>query len=47
MGFDLLEESLKHVVRDLFGTGSVDLVDLFGVGIVGVDPTELALGITE
>ena len=43
----LLEKGLEHVLRDLFGPGAVDLVDLLGVGIVGVQATKLTFGISE
>ena len=37
----LLKEELKHVVRDLLGSGAVDLVHLLGVRVVGVQAAEL------
>ena len=32
----VFEEGVEHLVGDLLGTGPVDLVDLLGVGVVGV-----------
>lgn len=43
----LLEEHLKHFVRDLLGPSAVDLVDLLCVRVVGVKAAELALLIPE
>ena len=40
-----LEEAVVHVVCDLFRPCPVDLVYLFSVGVVSVQPTELALHI--
>lgn len=44
---DVLEEAVEHLVGDLLGTGPVDLVDLLGVGVVGVEAAELALLVAE
>ena len=43
----ILEKVLEHLIGDLFGARAVDLVDLFGVGVVGVEASELALLIPE
>lgn len=43
----IFEERFKHVFSHLFGTGTVNLVDFFGVWVIGVQASELALGITE
>ena len=42
-----LEEGVVHVAWDLLGSSPVDLVDLLGVWVVGVQASELALDITE
>jgi hypothetical protein len=44
---NLLEESFEHVVGDLLGPGSVDLVDLLGVRVVSVKSPELTLDVAE
>ena len=44
---NLLEESFEHVVGDLLGPGSVDLVDLLGVRVVSVESPELTLDVAE
>jgi len=43
----VFEEAVVHVVCDLFRPCPVDLVYLFSVGVVSVQPTELALHIPE
>ena len=37
----VFEEGVEHLVGDLLGAGPVDLVDLLGVGVVGVKAPEL------
>ena len=37
----VFEIFIKHVGRHLLGAGPVDLVDLLGVGVVGVKAPEL------
>ena len=44
---DLLEETIIHVAGHLFGTSSIYFVDLFSVRIIGVEASELALGVAE
>ena len=43
----ILEKLFKHFVRHLLGAGAVDLEDLLCVGVVGVQTSELAFGISE
>ena len=43
----VLEVLVKHVVCNLFGSSPIDLEDLLGVRVVGVQPSELAFGVSE
>lgn len=42
-----LEEMVEHLARHLLRSGAIDLVDLFSVGKVGVEPSELAFLVAE
>ena len=43
----VLEVLVEHVFSDLLGPRAVDLEHLLGVGVVGVQAAELALGVPE
>lgn len=43
----ILEEMVEHLARHLLRPGAIDLVDLFSVGKVGVEPSELAFLVAE
>ena len=43
----VFEVFIKHVGRHLLGAGPVNLEDLLGVWVVGVQPSELTFGVPE
>ena len=43
----VFEVFIKHVGRHLLGAGPVDLENLLGVWVVGVQPSELTFSIPE
>ena len=43
----VFEIFIKHVGRHLLGAGPVNLEDLLGVWVVGVQPSELTFGVPE
>ena len=43
----VFEIFIKHVGRHLLGAGPVNLEDLLGVWVVGVQPSELTFSVSE